>query len=247
MRMCAESYFQYRPPTSLSLSPTCIGCCFIVMENAYIHPCMHMYGIAAYGGGVMHGLWAYDPNQPHGKSGISSQRFKGEKERKKGVCAPLVWERGVARHYRLSIDIAVLAMHAACLQVSGQASCCGSCTQHTLWCLLVVCMHAHPSIHACICASLRSWVLVSHLTHTRPPYNQSGFLSLSPSAYISEISCSGRHEQDLSKTQHYVCVFSPIVTSEHFCQFDHFKYPASTHKKHCTSHQSEKLQTIILG
>jgi hypothetical protein len=37
-------------PTSLSLSPTCIGCCFIVMENAYIHACMHMHGIAAYGG-----------------------------------------------------------------------------------------------------------------------------------------------------------------------------------------------------
>ena len=121
------------------------------MENAYIHPCMHMHGIAAYGGWG-HAWFVGVRPQPTTwqKWNLLPKIQEGrEKERRKGVCAPLVWERGVAWHYRLSIDIAVLAMHAACLQVSGQAGCCGSCTQHTCgacwWCAR---MHIHLSMHA---------------------------------------------------------------------------------------------------
>ena len=162
------------------------------------------------GGGVMHGLWGYDPNQPHGKSGISSQRFKGEKERKKGVCAPLVWERGVAWHYRLLIDIAVLAMHAACLQVSGQASCCGSCTQHTCgacwWC-------ARMHIHLCFSTILGAGFAPNTYQTTVQPKRFS--LTLTFSIHIGNKLFWTTWTRSLQNTT--LCMFSPIVTREHVC------------------------------
>jgi len=104
-----------------------------------------------------------------------------KKERKKGVCAPLVWERGVAWHYRLSIDIAVLAMHAACLQVSGQASCCGSCTQHACgacwWC-------ARMHIHLCFSTILGAGFAPNTYQTTVQPKRFSLTLTFSVSIHI---------------------------------------------------------------
>jgi hypothetical protein len=97
-------------PTSLSLSPTCIGCCFIVMENAYIHACMHMHGIAAYGGWgscMVCGVTTPTNHMAKVESPPKDSRGVRKKERKKGVCVPLVWELGglalsfIDRHRRV--------------------------------------------------------------------------------------------------------------------------------------------------
>jgi len=161
-------------------------------------------------------------------------RGGGEKgKKKKGVCAPLVWERGVAWHYRLSMDI----------------SACWQCTLHvyrlvgkqaaytlgwTWWC-------------ACFSSILGAGFAPNTYQTTVQPKRFS--LSPSPSAYIGNKLFWTTSTRSLQNTT--LCMFSPIVTSEHFCQFDNFKYPTSTHKKYfihtAQKHQSEKLQTIILG
>lgn len=94
-------------PTSLSLSPTCIGCCFIVMENAYIHACMHMHGIVAYGGGGHAWFVGLQPQPTTWQKWNLLPKIQEGCERKKGVCVPLVWELGglalsfIDRHRRV--------------------------------------------------------------------------------------------------------------------------------------------------
>lgn len=112
-----DSPFWFRPPHLIANLAACSWPWRIVH-------CMPTYTCMA----------CWDPsnstNHMHGKSGISSQRFK---RWEKGVwaCAPLVWE-WLGRHYR-SLHV-VGNVHAAYQPVSGQASCCNACPR-AWWCV----------------------------------------------------------------------------------------------------------------